>query len=439
MPALTMPNIGEGVTEGTVTKWLKAEGDSVAMDEPVVEVETDKAIVEIPSPFAGVLTRIIVAEGQTVPIGEPLAEFDGSGGKSEAHTPQQVAAAASASAPGSSVPAAASRTTADAHNGNAPPGEFRRTRGYSPVVLKLASEHNIDLSLVQGTGIDGRVTKQDVLRYIENPSMYTVPPPSGAGVVGAERRAASTPSPAATAAPAHAPAPAPASGGELVPLSATRRTIAAHMTQSHQSIPVAWMMVEADVTALVQMRERAKQAFEQREGVKLTFLPFFIEALAAALREHPLLNATYEEGGLRMHDQVHIGVAVATDSGLLVPVLRNAADLSLAGIAREVAQLAEKAQARKLTVDEMRGATCTIDNTGAFGSIISKPIVPTGQVAIVTTEMIRRELRPSGADAFGVRSVINLCISFDHRAIDGADAGRFMQSLRQRVEAPREP
>ncbi len=431
MPALTMPNIGEGVTEGTVTKWLKAEGDSVALDEPVVEVETDKAIVEIPSPFAGVLTRIIVPEGTAVPIGEPLAEFDGSGA-----TPREAAtAAATAPAAQASTSRAASdaRGTGAGGNGHTPAGEFRRTRGYSPVVLKLAAEHNIDLALVQGTGIEGRVTKQDVLRYIDNPSMYTVPPPSTAGVVGAERPQRAAPT-AATAAPAPG-----AADGDVVPLSATRRTIAAHMLRSHQSIPVAWMMVEADVTALVQMRERAKQAFEQREGVRLTFLPFFIEALAAALREHPLLNATYEDAGLRMHDQAHIGVAVATDSGLLVPVLRNAGDLSLAGIAREVARLAGKAQARKLTIEEMRGATCTIDNTGAFGSVISKPIVPVGQVAIVTTELIRRELRPGGDDAFGVRSVINLCISFDHRAVDGADAGRFMQALRQRVESPREP
>lgn len=435
MPALTMPNIGEGVTEGTVTKWLKAEGDTVAMDEPVVEVETDKAVVEIPSPFAGVLTSIIVPEGQTVLIGEPLAEFDG---EPRAVAPQPAVAPAEAAVTPASAhasPAPSSRVSTGAPNGDALAGEFRRTRGYSPVVLKLAAEHNVDLALVRGTGIEGRVTKQDMLRYIDNPSMYTVPPPSGAGVVGAERQRPAAPQPGA---PARAVA-APASDGELVPLSATRRTIAAHMLQSHQSIPVAWMVVEADATALVQMRERAKQAFERREGVRLTFLPFFIEALAAALREHPLLNATYEDGGLRMHEQAHIGVAVATDSGLLVPVLRDAADLSLAGIARETARLAEKAQARKLTVDEMRGATCTIDNTGAFGSIISKPIVPTGQVAIVTTEMIRRELRPTRDDSFGVRSVVNLCISFDHRAIDGADAGRFMQTLRQRVESPREP
>jgi len=303
--------------------------------------------------------------------------------------------------------------------------EARRTRRYSPIVLNLASEHNIDLSLVLGTGIDGRVTRQDVQRYLENPAARTVPPAEGAGVVGMP---VGTPAePAGTRADPQRPL-------GIIPLTATRRTIAAHMLESHRTIPVAWMMVEADVTDLVRLRARVKDEFERREGVKLTYLPFFVEAVVAALKEHPRLNATFADDGIRQHPDVHLGVAVATESGLLVPVLRNAADLSRAGIAHELARLAAKAHERHLTLDEMRNATFTVDNTGAFGSIASQPIVPVGQVAIITTEAIRRELRPAGDDLFGVRSLVNLCISFDHRALDGADAGRFMRTVRENLE-----
>jgi 2-oxoisovalerate dehydrogenase E2 component (dihydrolipoyl transacylase) len=418
MPELIMPNVGEGVTEGTVTKWLKHEGDEVALDEPIVEIETDKAVAEIPSPFAGRLTRILVAEGDTVPMGTPLAEFEAAAGapgsRSGAERAPAAAVAAPAVKPGAAVAAA-------------PGSEAQRTRQYSPVVLKLAGEHNIDLSLVRGTGIDGRVTRQDVQRYLENPAANTVPPPTGAGVVGVEAGAPAT----SGGAPQGA---AEQRSPDVVPLTATRRTIAAHMLESHRTIPVAWMMVEADVTSLVSRRTRMKDDFERREGAKLTYLPFFIEAVVAALKEHPQLNATFTDEGIRRHPDVHLGIAVATDSGLLVPVLRNAADLSLAGIAHETARLAAGAQARKLTLDELRGATFTIDNTGAFGSIASQPIIPVGQVAIITTEVVRRELRPDGDELFGVRSLMNLCISFDHRALDGAEAGHFMQAVKERLE-----
>lgn len=418
MPELIMPNVGEGVTEGTVTKWLKREGDDVALDEPVVEIETDKAVAEIPSPFAGRLAKILVPEGDTVPIGTPLAEFAAAAGAPEAH---ERAAAATVESP--AAPAAMSAAPT---KGAPEPVEARRTGRYSPVVLQLASEQNIDLALVRGTGIDGRVTRQDVQRYIENPAAHTAPPPEGAGVVGVQ--------PGAPATIAGPPQVDVQGAPDIIRLTATRRTIAAHMLESHRTIPVAWMMVEADVTGLVSLRARVKDDFERREGVKLTYLPFFIQAVVAALKAHPRLNATYTDEGIRQHPDVHLGIAVATESGLLVPVLRNAADLPLAGIARETARLAAGAHARRLTLDELRNATFTLDNTGAFGSIASQPIVPVGQVAIITTEAIRRELRPAGDELFGVRSLINLCISFDHRALDGAEAGRFMQAVKERLE-----
>ncbi len=415
MPSLTMPNIGEGVTEGEIVRWLKQLGDPVARDEPVVEIETDKAIVEIPSPYEGTLTSILAAEGDTVPIGAAIAEITAA----EAGAPEPAPAAPPPEpepAPLSPepVPAAAAPT---ARPQPAAPGR------YSPAVRRLAAEHGIDLALVQGSGAGGRVTRQDVLRYLEGA------PPG---------EAAATPSPAPPAAPTPTATPPPGEG-ERVRLSATRRAIARHMSEAHATIPVAWMAVEADVSGLVELRRRARAAFEEAHGLRLTFMPFFVRAIAETLREHPALNASYSEDGVLRHDRLDMGIAVATDSGLLVPVLRAADTKSLAELAGELQDLGERARTRTLTRDELIDATLTIDNTGAFGSLISQPIVPLGQVAIVTTEAIRRELRvipgDDGGDAFAPRSVMNLAISFDHRALDGAEAGAFMAALKTRLEA----
>jgi len=438
MPQLTMPNVGEGVAEGTVTRWIKHEGDAVALDEPVVEVETDKAVVEIPSPFAGTLARILVEEGAVVPIGAPLAEFATAGepapassARDAAPAPPGVSANGHAAAP--ARPPAARGETA---RGTGEHGDFPRTRQYSPVVLRLAAEHGIDLALVQGSGIGGRVTRQDVLAYIENPVLHTVPPAPGEGVVGAPPAVA--PPPARMPAP---PSPQPGADGssapdaERVPLTPTRRTIAARMLESQQTIPPAWMMIEADVTGLVALRGRVKTEFERREGVPLTYMPFFVQAITSALKRHPALNSTFGDGEIVVHGRYDIGVAVAVDSGLVVPVLRDADRLSLTGLAHLLHELGEKARSRRLTVDDMRAPTFTIDNTGAFGTIASQPIVPPGQAAIITTEAVRQELRPTADGGFAARSVMNLCISFDHRALDGAQAGAFMRDVRQRLEA----
>lgn len=427
MPQLTMPNVGEGVTEGTVTRWLKQEGDEVALDEPVVEVETDKAVVEIPSPFAGILSKILVQEGDVVPIGTALAEFGGNGAS-------PAPPAANTAPRTDAAPATVEQPSEDrgGRDGDGP----KRTRRYSPVVLKLAAEHSVDLELVRGTGVDGRVTRQDVQRYLENPVLHTMPPSASAGVVGVESRSAPPKRlapPSATAGPVDAPP-----GGELTPLTATRRTIAARMLDSQRNVPVAWMAVEADVTELAALRSRVKEEFQAAEGVSLTYLPFFVRAIVGALREHPALNATYSDAGVFVHRRYDIGIAVAAATGLVVPVVRDAGDLSIAGLAREIDRLGAKAHARTLTVDEMRGATFTVDNTGAFGSLISQPIVPPGQVAIITTEAVRKAVRAVAGDAIAVRSVMNLAISFDHRALDGAEAGRFMVAVKERLEAVRE-
>ena len=408
MPSLTMPNIGEGVTEGEIVRWLKQLGDPVARDEPVVEIETDKAIVEIPSPYEGTLTSILAAEGETVPIGAAIAEIT----DTEASAPApELAEAAPPPAPAPPSPESAQPSRPQP----AAPGR------YSPAVRRLAAEHGIDLALVQGSGANGRVTRQDVLAYIEGA------PPA---------EAAPTPSPAPPAAPT--PRAAPPGEGERVRLSATRRAIARHMSEAHATIPVAWMAVEADVSGLVELRRRARDAFEEAHGLRLTFMPFFVRAIAETLREHPALNASYSDDGVLRHERLDMGIAVATDSGLLVPVLRAADTKSLAQLAGALQDLGDRARARTLAREELIDATLTIDNTGAFGSLISQPIVPVGQVAIVTTEAIRRELRivpADGGDAFAPRSVMNLAISFDHRALDGAEAGAFMAALKARLEA----
>ena len=414
MPSLTMPNVGEGVTEGEIVRWLKQLGDFVARDEPVVEVETDKAIVEIPSPFEGTLTSILVPEGETVPIGTAIAEITTA--DSAAPVPEPPAA------PPTPEPARAPAPAADPSPASRPPPTAAGR--YSPAVRRLAAEHGIDLSLVPGSGANGRVTRQDVLRYLEHPAAAEAAPP---------------PSPAA-ARPTAPPAPAapPPREGERIRLSATRRAIARHMSEAHATIPLAWMAIEADVSGLVELRRRARAAFEEAHGVRLTYMPFFVRAIARTLREHPALNASYNDDGVLRHARLDMGIAVATDSGLLVPVLRAADSKSLAQLGGELLDLGERARARTLTHEELTGATLTIDNTGAFGSLISQPIVPLGQVAIVTTEAIRRELRivpGDDGDAFAPRSVMNLAISFDHRALDGAEAGAFMAALKTRLEA----
>ncbi len=464
---LNMPDVGESVTEGTVTRWIKHEGDAVELDDPVVEIETEKVTVEVPSPFEGRLARILVQEGEVVPVGAPLAEFEIAAGAATTDNGQQTtdrpaavrADGARESRVGAQLaaPATATTTPAAVEQGSrvgaqpaapapAAAGEIRRTRQHSPVVLKLAAEHSIDLALVRGTGIEGRVTRQDVMRYLENPAAYTVSPGDGEGVVGVAARPAPMPrvgappaAPAPAPAPASAPAPAPARehgpDDEVLPLSPTRRTIAARMLDAHLSMPVAWMVVEADVTGLVRLREANKERFQQTEGVPLTYLPFFVQAVTGALKEHPALNATYTDDGIVVHRRRHIGIAVATEAGLIVPVVRDADDRSIAGLAREIVDLGARARERKLALDEVRGATFTVDNTGAFGSIISQPIIPPGTAAIITTEAIRRELRVAADGSFAARDVMNLCISFDHRALDGAQAGMFMQAVRRNIEA----
>jgi 2-oxoisovalerate dehydrogenase E2 component (dihydrolipoyl transacylase) len=289
-----------------------------------------------------------------------------------------------------------------------------RERFYSPAVLRLAREHSVDLSQVTGSGIGGRVTRRDVERY-----MATGP---------------AAPPPARAAPPGEAPA-APGAPYETVVLSPTRRTIAEHLVRSNVEAPQAWTMVECDVTRLVARRERDKERFREQEGVDLTLLPYFTVAVCEALRAFPMLNARWEGEELRRYRAAHVAIAVATEHGLVTPVVHDAGDLSVVGLAKRIADLVQRAHARKLRLEDIEGGTFTVNNTGSFGSVASKPIVNTPQVAIVTMERVVKRPVVVEGDAIAVRSMVNVCLSFDHRALDGYEAGGFLADLKRRLEA----
>jgi 2-oxoisovalerate dehydrogenase E2 component (dihydrolipoyl transacylase) len=422
--AVVMPKVGESVTEGTVLQWLKADGDMVEVDEALVEVETEKVNVEIPSPWAGKL-RIAVQEGETVKVDDPLAFIEvavtsGAGRETKAQARQAAAMAGPVASPGRV--AAAPPDGRGGANGAQPPGNGSRAHRYSPAVLNLAREHNIDLTQLHGTGLFGRITRKDVLAYVEARSrgdVETQPEP----VASAERRADAEIAGGATRA-----------GEELVPLTPMRRTIAERMSRSVREIPHVWLMMEADVTGLVRLRARVKDAFRTREGVDLSYLPFAIHAVVESLKDHPVLNSSWSDQGILLKKQHNIGVAVATEHGLVVPVIHQAGDLSIPGLARRVADLAERARARRLRIEDVEGGTFTVDNTGAFGSIVSVPIINHPQAAIMTIEAVVQ--RPVVVnDAIAIRHMVNLCLSFDHRVTDGAEAGAFLQAVKRRLES----
>jgi 2-oxoisovalerate dehydrogenase E2 component (dihydrolipoyl transacylase) len=414
VPTVTMPQLGETVTEGTVGRWLKKEGDTVAKYEPLLEVETDKVASEIPSPFAGILTKIVASEGTTVPVGGAVCE---------------IGEAASAPA----VPAAPAAATATPTDGamtreprsaqpSADDEDARDDVRFSPAVRKLAREHGVDLRRLAGSGRGGRVTAKDVLQFSQSPG---------------ERPAASAAATAPATAPAspvgHAPAAAAAQGDTTVRVSQMRKTIAEHMVTSKTTVPHAWSMVEADVTDVARWREREKEAFKAREGVNLTFLPIVVTAVCAALREFPMVNATWAGDKIIVRQRLNIGIAVEIEEGLVVPVIRDADQMSLSGIARRLSELVARARSRKLTMEEMSEGTFTVDNTGALGSVASYPIINSPQAAIITMEAIVK--RPWVInDAIAIRSIMNLCLSLDHRVLDGSVASRFLQSVKRRLE-----
>jgi 2-oxoisovalerate dehydrogenase E2 component (dihydrolipoyl transacylase) len=374
---IPMPQLGESVTEGTLLRWLKKPGDAIAKYEPICEVATDKVNAEVPSTIAGTIREIIANEGEVIQVGQTICRMQA---KEAAALPLQGR--------------------------------------YSPAVLRLAQEHQIDLASLKGTGQGGRITRQDVLQFIASAA-----------------RPSSTVQPTVTA----VPSPAIALNNEEieVPLTTVRRTIAQHMVQSKHEVPHAWMMMEADVTQLVQLRQRWKEHFKKHEGLHLTFMPFFIKAVVDALKEFPYLNSVWGEDKIILKKRIHISIAVATEDALYVPVIHHADEKSILGLAKASHQLIQKARAGKLELPDMTDGTFTVNNTGSFGSIASAPIINFThypQAAILSCEAIVK--RPViYHDMIAIRDKMNLCLSFDHRILDGWMAGKFLQRVKERLEA----
>jgi pyruvate dehydrogenase E2 component (dihydrolipoamide acetyltransferase) len=442
--SVTMPALGESVTAGTVTRWLKQVGDTVEVDEPLLEVSTDKVDTEIPSPAAGALLEIVVAQDETAEVGAKLATIgDSREGQAPAATDQRDQSAppqSSESPPQSSESQRPSRPIPASHTDESAGAPY-----VTPLVRKLAAEHGIDLSGVQGTGVGGRIRKQDVLAAVEAPQPEEEAPPepqlqAEAAARPAPEPAAGPPSPPAPqqATPAQPAATAAELRGKTEKMSRMRRVIAKRMVESLQISAQLTTVVEADVTRLARLRDRAKRDFEAREGVRLSFLPFFAQATVEALKQHPKVNASIdtEQGKITYHGAEHLGIAVDTDRGLLVPVIHEAGDLNIAGLARRIADLAERTRANKITPDEMSGGTFTISNTGSRGALFDTPIILQPQVGILGTgSVVKRPVVLSGedGDTIAVRSITYLALSYDHRLVDGADAARFLNTIKQRL------
>ena len=440
--AITLPALGESVTEGTVTRWLKAVGDVVAVDEPLVEISTDKVDTELPSPAAGVLVEITVGEDQIVAVGGQLGLIGSAAGApaaaapapaaapkpaapavvpQPAPTPAQASPARSApipAAPVATAPVPTPSATAEVPAANA-------DAYVTPLVRKLAADNGVDLAAVKGSGVGGRIRKEDIL---------------AAAAAAAAPKASAAPSATASGAVGTPSVEASALRGTTVKMSRLRKVIAERMVESLATSAQLTTVVEVDVTRIAQLRDRVKAQFEVNEGVKLSFLPFFAKATVEALKQYPQVNASIdmEQGTITYPDAEHLGIAVDTDRGLLVPVVRDAGDLSIGGLARKIADVAARTRTNKVSPDELSGGTFTLTNTGSRGALFDTPIINQPQVAILGTGAVVK--RPvvvtddTGLDSIAVRSMVFLALTYDHRLVDGADAARFLTSIKQRLE-----
>ena len=421
---VTMPALGESVTEGTVTRWLKQVGDTVSVDEALLEVSTDKVDTEIPSPVAGVITAIEVPADTTVAVGARLAVIGGSGAQPTAPVVSSPAPVAPIAPVAPVTPAAPVATPVV--NVVAPVATQPADAYVTPIVRKLAAELGVNLATVKGTGVGGRIRKEDV--------QAAAKPVAAAPVVSAPAAAANV------SAPKNAtPVAASPLRGTTVPMSRLRKVIAARMVESLQVSAQLTTVVEVDVTKIARLRDKAKANFEAREGVKLSFLPFFAVAVCEALKQHPVVNASIDGENIVYHGAEHLGVAVDTERGLLVPVIHNAGDLNMGGIARKIADLAARTRDNKVTPDELGGGTFTLTNTGSRGALFDTPIINQPQVAILGLgSVVKRPMVVKGADGgetIAIRSMVYLALSYDHRIVDGADAARFLVTLKDRLEA----
>jgi 2-oxoisovalerate dehydrogenase E2 component (dihydrolipoyl transacylase) len=492
---IKMPQLGESVTEGTIERWLVKEGDTVEQYDPLFEVVTDKVNAEVPAEIAGTITKIMVPDGETVAVGTPLAEIDADGaaaGDGAAPAPEAAPAEAPApaetepapaaepptaaaeapapetpAAPPAEAPAAAAVVTEQqeaqaapapaaasapeapaapqpaaegATAATAPPsdGSMRMT----PAVRRLVREHNLDVARITGTGSGGRVTREDVLQAVAQGGRPSAPAPAAppAAPEAAPAAAAAAPPAALTPAPPAAPAPMPsAAGGDTeIALSQMRKGIAAKMTQVKQTVPHAYTVIEVDMGNVVRWREANQSAYKAREGIGISYVAAVIKAVTETLRQHPTINAQFAGDKIILKQRMNIGIAVAIDNGLIVPVIQDADQLSLSGVNRKVQDLAARARSNKLKLDEITGGTFTVNNTGWFGSVSSMPIINAPEVAILSMEAIvkrPRVIEVDGSDVIAIRPMMNMTCSFDHRVLDGAQVGFFLADVRKRLEA----
>jgi pyruvate dehydrogenase E2 component (dihydrolipoamide acetyltransferase) len=407
---VVMPQMGESIFEGTITKWLKKTGDKVQRDEPLFEISTDKVDAEIPAPASGVLQEIKVSEGNTVQVNTVVGVIgDGSGASASAPAKAAVPAAPVSSKKEAPAPPPALAASA-------PEDEDSDVRS-SPLVRKLAREHNVDLAKVIGTGTGGRVTKQDVLDFVEHRTVAPIAAPPS--------RQVSVPAPAVIP-------------GDLVPMSQMRKIIAQRMIESRRTSAHVHCMFEVDLTRIVNLRNKLKNGFEQRHGARLTFMPFFARAAIIALQQYPIVNGSLEGDNIRYHKHVNAGIAVALDWGLIVPVLKSADELNFLGLQRGITDLGERARSKKLMPADVEGATFTITNPGQFGAVFGLPIINQPNVAIMGVGGITKQpmviTDKDGTDSIAIRSVVHLTLGYDHRVVDGAVADQFMAVVKKSLE-----
>ncbi|PHK49791.1 dihydrolipoamide acetyltransferase family protein [Staphylococcus edaphicus] len=416
---IKMPKLGESVHEGTIEQWLVSVGDKVEEYDPLCEVITDKVTAEVPSSYAGTIRQIIVEEGTTVAVDEVICILDADDQTLESAEESVSQAETQSDSTNESKEQDTNHTIpVESHNSASSDNEPKNNGRYSPVVFKLASENEIDLTQVVGTGFEGRVTKKDVEKAIKegtSKTSSTIISPKDSPKVS-KQAVYNEPSP-----------------GSSIPVNGVRKQIAQNMVNSVNEIPHAWMMVEADATNLVKTRNYHKQSFKESEGYNLTFFAFFVKAVAEGLKAYPLLNSSWQDSEIVMHKDVNISIAVADEDKLYVPVIKNADEKSIKGIAREINELAQKARNKKLRSEDMQGGTFTVNNTGTFGSVSSMGIINHPQAAILQIESVIK--KPVVIDdMIAIRNMVNLCISIDHRILDGLQAGRFMNFVKTRIE-----
>jgi pyruvate dehydrogenase E2 component (dihydrolipoamide acetyltransferase) len=431
---IIMPQMGESIVEGTITKWLKKQGDKVQRDEPLFEISTDKVDAEIPAPASGVLQEIKVNEGTTVGVNTVVGTISADGEAAAKPTPPPAAAKLAVAAEEKETPrpapppAMVKPTPAEAVPAQESADEETRS---SPLVRKIAREHGVSLSQISGTGLGGRITKQDILSFIEN----RAPAAATASTVAPAQPGTAVPPSAQTSRPAAPPAPYP---GDLVPMSNMRKLIAKHMIESRRTSAHVHCMYEVDFTRIVNLRAKQKNGFEQRHGVRLTFMPFFVRAAIIALQQWPIINATIEGENIRYHRYINVGIAVALDWGLIVPVLKNAGDLNFLGLQRGITDLGERARTKKLKPEDVEGSTFTVTNPGQFGAVFGLPIINQPNAAIMgvggITKMPLVVTDDEGTDSIAIRSVVHLTLGYDHRLIDGAVADQFMAMVKKNLE-----